>query len=144
MWYIKYANWFSTSQKRVHASAGRQGIASQVSPCALSGIGGFERRYMVGMPIIIRKNRFARDPRGNQVKIEDQYLKLVLCREEDSLYVGYCPDFFPWGGVCHGNTEEEAYHQLCDLVREEVNELRKAGKELPPPGARPMREAVLA
>ena len=26
------------------AGAGRQGLASQISPCALSGIGGFERR----------------------------------------------------------------------------------------------------
>ena len=78
------------------------------------------------------------------MKTEDQYLKFVRWNEEDSLYVGYCPDLFPWGGVCHGKTEEETYHQLCDLVREEVNELRKAGKELPSPGTRPMREAVLA
>jgi hypothetical protein len=34
--------------------------------------------------------------------------------------------------------------RLLGLVREEVNELRKAGKELQPPGTRPMREAVLA
>jgi predicted RNase H-like HicB family nuclease len=78
------------------------------------------------------------------MKIEDQYLKFVQWSEADSLYVGYCPDLFPWGGVCHGHTEEEAYHQLCELVRDEVNELRKAGKKLPPPGTRPMREAVLA
>ena len=78
------------------------------------------------------------------MKIEDQYLKFVQWSEEDSLYVGYCPDLFPWGGVCHGKTEEEAYHQLCELVREEVNELRKAEKELPTPGTRPMREAVPA
>jgi hypothetical protein len=78
------------------------------------------------------------------VKSEDQYLKFVRWSEEDSLYVGYCPDLFPWGGVCHGNTEEETYHQLCGLVREEVNELQKAGKKLPLPGTRPMREAVLA
>jgi hypothetical protein len=51
---------------------------------------------------------------------------------------------FPWGGVCHGQTEEKAYHQLRELVRDEVTELRKAGKELPSPGTRPMREAVLA
>ena len=74
---------------------------------------------------------------------EDKYLKFVLWSEEDRLYVGYCPDLFPWGGVCHGTTEEEAYHHLCGLVREEVNELRNAGKELPLPGTRPMREAVL-
>jgi predicted RNase H-like HicB family nuclease len=78
------------------------------------------------------------------MKSEDQYLKFVRWNEEDSLYVGYCPDLFPWGGVCHGNTEEEAYHQLCALVREEVNELQQAGKELPAPGTRPMREAVVA
>jgi hypothetical protein len=35
-------------------------------------------------------------------------------------------------------------HQLCGLVREEVDELRKAGKELSSPDTRPMREAVLA
>ncbi len=78
------------------------------------------------------------------MKIEDQYLKFVQWSEADSLYVGYCPDLFPWGGVCHGQTEEKAYHQLCELVRDEVTELRKGGKELPSPGTRPMREAVLA
>jgi hypothetical protein len=78
------------------------------------------------------------------MKAEDQYLKFVLWSDEDSLYVGYCPDLFPWGGVCHGVTEEEAYGQLCVLVREEVEQLRQAGKALPAPGTRPMREAVLA
>jgi predicted RNase H-like HicB family nuclease len=78
------------------------------------------------------------------MKIEDQYLKFVRWNEEDGQYVGYCPDLFPWGGVCHGSSEEEAYHQLCELVREEVNELRATGKELPSSCTRPMREAVPA
>jgi len=78
------------------------------------------------------------------MKIVDQYLKFVLWSEPDTLYGGYCPDLFPWGGVCHGNTEEEAYHQLCGLVRGDVNELQQSGKALPPPSTRPMREAVLA
>jgi len=78
------------------------------------------------------------------MKSEDQYLKFVRWNEADGLYVGYCPDLFPWGGVCHGDTEESAYHQLCDLVREEVNELKAAGQALPFPGTRPMREAVPA
>jgi hypothetical protein len=77
------------------------------------------------------------------MKIEDQYLKFVRWNDEDGVYVGYCPDLFPWGGVCHDVGEEEAYHQLCLLVREEVEELRLTGKELPAPGTRPMREAVL-
>jgi len=74
----------------------------------------------------------------------DRYLKYIQWNEQDSLYVGYCPDLFPWGGVCHGVTEEETYHQLTELVREEVDELIRAGKPLPAPATRPMREAVLA
>ena len=78
------------------------------------------------------------------MKAEDQYLKFVLWNDEDSVYVGYCPDLFPWGGVCHGASEETTYHELCVLVREEVVQLRQDGKDLPAPGTRPMKEAVLA
>ncbi|MBI4657695.1 MAG: hypothetical protein HY735_02395 [Verrucomicrobia bacterium] len=78
------------------------------------------------------------------MKAEDKYLKFVRWEEEDHLYVGYCPDLFPWGGVCHAPTEEEAYRQLCTLVHEEVEQLRESGKELPAASTRPMREAVPA
>jgi hypothetical protein len=78
------------------------------------------------------------------MKVEDRYLKFVRWEEEDRLYVGYCPDLFPWGGVCHGTTEQETYGQLCALVQEEVEQLRNAGKELPPATTRAMREAVPA
>jgi len=78
------------------------------------------------------------------MKAEDNYLKFVRWSEPDKLYVGYCPDLFPWGGVCHAATEEEAYQELCSLVREELDELQRAGKDLPPPSTRPMREAMPA
>ena len=78
------------------------------------------------------------------MKVEDQHLKFVLWEEEDGLYVGYCPDLFPWGGVCHGSTEEEAYQQLCALAREEVEDLVRTGKALPPTSTRPMRDAIPA
>jgi len=78
------------------------------------------------------------------VKTEDQYLKFVRWSEADNLYVGYCPDLFPWGGVCHAKTEEEAYRELCLLVRDELQELQQAGKSLPLPNTRPMRDAVPA
>ena len=78
------------------------------------------------------------------MKPEDRYLKFVRWSDEDSAYVGYCPDLFPWGGVCHGTTEEDAYRQLCALVADEVEELRASGKDLPAPSTRPMREAVPA
>lgn len=78
------------------------------------------------------------------MKPHDRYLKFVRWEDDDALYVGYCPDLFPWGGVCHGTTEEEAYRQLCALVNEEVEELLQLGKELPPASTRPMREAISA
>lgn len=78
------------------------------------------------------------------MKTEDQYLRFVRFSEEDGFYVGYCPDLFPFGGVCHGETEEATYGQLCLLVREEIQDLRAAGKQLPPASTRPMRDAVMA
>jgi hypothetical protein len=74
------------------------------------------------------------------VKSEDHYLKFVRWTDKDRAYVGYCPDLFPWGGVCHGDDEELTYRQLCALVREEIDQLKTAGKELPAPVTRPMRE----
>ena len=78
------------------------------------------------------------------MKTEDRYLKFVRWSEEDRAYVGYCPDLFPWGGVCHGATEETTYRQLSRLVRDEVKQLTSAGHTLPPSATRPMREAVPA
>ena len=78
------------------------------------------------------------------MKTKLQYLKFIRWEAEDNLYVGYCPDLFPWGGVCHAKTEAAAYRQLCELVEEEVEELGKSGKELPPASTRPMREAMPA
>jgi hypothetical protein len=78
------------------------------------------------------------------MKAEDRYLKFVRWSEPDNVYVGYCPDLFPWGGVCHAVTEEEAYAELCSLVRDDLAELRSTGKELPAANTRPMREAVPA
>jgi hypothetical protein len=78
------------------------------------------------------------------MKAEDHYLKFVRWEDEDSLYVGYCPDLFPGGGICHGGTEEETYRELCALVREEVEDIVKAGKSLPPSSTRPMRDAIPA
>lgn len=77
------------------------------------------------------------------MKPEDRYLKFVRWNEEDRAYVGYCPDLFPWGGVCHGATEEATYRRLRHLVREEVVQLGRKRQDLPAPNTRPMREAVL-
>lgn len=76
------------------------------------------------------------------MKVEDQYLKFVCWSDDDQHYIGYCPDLFPWGGVCHGLDEEKTYRQLRQLIREEVKELSKAGKVLPNAVTRPMREVM--
>ena len=78
------------------------------------------------------------------MKAQDQYLKFVRWEDADQLYVGYCPDLFPWGGVCHGVTEEETYRQLRALVTEEVDEMSRQGKPLPLATTRAMRDAVPA
>jgi hypothetical protein len=76
------------------------------------------------------------------MKAQDRYLRFVRWEEADRLYVGCCPDLFPWGGVCHGATDQGTYGELCALVIEEVEDLQREGKELPPAGTRPKREAV--
>lgn len=78
------------------------------------------------------------------MKPQDRSLKFVRWEESDRLYVGYCPDLFPWGGVCHAATEAEAHQHLCALVAEEVETLLQAGTDLPPASTRPMRDAVPA
>jgi hypothetical protein len=78
------------------------------------------------------------------MKTQDRYLKFVRWEEDNHIYVGYCPDLFPWAGVCHADREEEAYRIPCELVAEEINELSASGKTLPSPNTHPMREAVPA
>ncbi len=78
------------------------------------------------------------------MKAQDQYLQFVRWEEADSLYVGYCPDLFPWGGVCHGTTAVEAFTRLSEIVEDTVATAQAQGHELPPASTRPMREAVPA
>lgn len=76
------------------------------------------------------------------MKAADRYLRFVRWSDDDRQYVGYCPDLFPWGGVCHGVDEEQTYRELRRLIEQEVADLSAAGKDLPVPATRPMREAV--
>jgi predicted RNase H-like HicB family nuclease len=42
--------------------------------------------------------------------------------EEDGAFIGYCPQFFPYGAVCHGHTEAKALAKLATIVRDELVE----------------------
>lgn len=76
------------------------------------------------------------------MKAEDRYLKFVEWSEHDASYVGYCPDLFPWGGVCHAPNEEAAYRELLELVRIEVATLTESQATLPEPRTRPVRTPI--
>ena len=64
----------------------------------------------------------------------------VRWSDEDRAYVGYCPDLFPAGGVCHDSTPVEAYAKLWEIVEDTVATAERNGISLPPPVTRPMRE----
>ena len=74
------------------------------------------------------------------MKTQDQYLQFVRWSAEDKAYVGYCPDLFPAGGVCHGASPVEAYGKLCEIVEDTVHTAQEQGLPLPAPQTRPMRE----
>jgi predicted RNase H-like HicB family nuclease len=74
------------------------------------------------------------------MKAQDRYLMFVRWSEEDRLYVGYCPDLFPAGGVCHGGTSVEAYAKLSEIVEDMVKTAEEQGIALPAAQTRPMRE----
>jgi predicted RNase H-like HicB family nuclease len=78
------------------------------------------------------------------MKTEDRYHKFVQWSDEDDAYIGYCPDLFPAGGVCHGDSAVEAYASLCELVAETVAVAQAQSLELPPPRTRAMVEPLLA
>ena len=40
--------------------------------------------------------------------------------DEDGAFIGYCPQFFPYGAVCHGHTEAKVVGKLAALVRNEL------------------------
>ena len=42
--------------------------------------------------------------------------------EEDAAFIGYCPQFFPYGAVCHGDTQAKAVAKLASIVRDELAE----------------------
>ncbi len=78
------------------------------------------------------------------MRTQDRYLSFVRWSESDQAYIGYCPDLFPAGGVCHGQTPIEAFTKLCDIVEDTVITAESQNLPLPQPQTRPMREIEIA
>ncbi len=67
------------------------------------------------------------------MKESARYVKIVEWSDEDECFVGQCPGII--GPCCHGTDETEVYRQLCQIVDEWIDRLRREGKPLPPPTA---------
>ena len=59
-----------------------------------------------------------------------RYIKIVEWSDDDKCFVGQCPGVI--GPCCHGDDEAEVYAQLCGIVEEWIDTLKKDGKPLPP------------
>ncbi len=77
------------------------------------------------------------------MKNRDKYLMFVQWSDEDNAYIGYCPDLYPAGGVCHGATSVEAFSKLADIVDDTVSTAESHGTPLPLARTRPMREVEI-
>ncbi len=59
-----------------------------------------------------------------------RYVKSVEWSAEDGAFVGQCPGVI--GPCCHGGDEAEVYRELCQIVAEWLELLRRDGRPLPP------------
>lgn len=64
------------------------------------------------------------------VKESSRYIKIVEWSDEDDCFVGQCPGII--GPCCHGEDETEVYAELCRIVDEWIETLKRDGKPLPP------------
>ena len=74
------------------------------------------------------------------MKLSDTYLSFVQWSQADRAYVGYCPELFPAGGVCHDATAVEAFKRLHEIVEDTVDTAKARRLKLPPARTRPMRD----
>jgi predicted RNase H-like HicB family nuclease len=62
-----------------------------------------------------------------------RYVKIVEWSDEDQCFVGQCPGIV--GPCCHGSDEAKVYAELCQIVNEWIEILKRDGKPLPLPTA---------
>ena len=61
----------------------------------------------------------------------DRYVKLVEWSEQDSCFIGSCPQLF-YGG-CHGSDPKAVFAELCEIVEETIALYEQDGRPLPKP-----------
>ncbi len=65
------------------------------------------------------------------MKENARYVKIIEWSFEDHCFVGSAPGLF-YGG-CHGSDEKQVFSELCEMVEETIELIKKDGKPLPPP-----------
>lgn len=65
------------------------------------------------------------------MKDSAKYAKVVEWSDEDQCFVGSAPGLI-YGG-CHGDDERAVFSELCDIVDEVIEALKREGTPLPPP-----------
>jgi len=76
------------------------------------------------------------------MKESARYLKIVEWSDEDKCFVGQCPGII--GPCCHGDDETQVYAELCQIVDEWIEIMKKDGKPLPlPTVGRNMADKIL-
>ena len=58
-----------------------------------------------------------------------RYLKLIEWFDEDRCFIGSCPGVI--GPCCHGDDEVEVYRELCRIVEEWLEIIRREDGMLP-------------
>jgi predicted RNase H-like HicB family nuclease len=59
----------------------------------------------------------------------DRYVKLIEWSDDDSCFIGSCPELF-FGG-CHGPDAKAVFAELCEIVDETIALYEQDAKSLP-------------
>lgn len=73
------------------------------------------------------------------MKPADRYHKWIEWSDEDAAYLGKCPDLIT--GI-HGDDPVRLYSELQEVVNDVIRHFEDAGRALPEPRVRPMREVA--
>ena len=65
------------------------------------------------------------------MKESARYVKIIEWSDEDECFVGQCPGII--GPCCPGDDETHVYAELCQVVDEWIEIMKKDGKSLPLP-----------